>query len=186
MTKVTLITGNQNKADFLRKHLGVDVGHVALDLDEIQSLDLRKITEHKARQAYAQIKSPVLVEDVSLTILAMGRLPGPLIKWFMKELDNEGLCRLADFYEDRTAEVSIVYAYCDGDRVEFFEGREEGSIAKQPRGRRGFGWNPVFIPKNSPKTYAEMDEDETAKFSLRSPVIPLIKDFLNSLDSGKA
>lgn len=183
MSKVTLITGNQNKADFLQKHLGMVVNHIALDLDEIQSLDLRKIAEHKARQAYGQIKSPVVVEDVSLIIKAMGALPGPLIKWFMQELGNEGLCKLADFYEDRSAEVSIVYAYCDGDRVEFFEGREEGSIAERPRGDEGFGWNPVFIPKNSSKTYAEMDEEETAKFSLRSPVIPKIKQFIDSLEN---
>ena len=46
MKHVTFITGNQAKADYLAKHLGFSVQHHKLDLDEIQSLDLREIVEH--------------------------------------------------------------------------------------------------------------------------------------------
>ena len=49
MTNITFITGNQNKADYLAKYLGHSVDHVKLDLDEIQSLDLKEIVEHKVR-----------------------------------------------------------------------------------------------------------------------------------------
>ena len=52
MTNVTFITGNQSKADYLSKYLGHPVDHVKIDLDEIQSLDLKKIVEHKLKQAY--------------------------------------------------------------------------------------------------------------------------------------
>ena len=58
MKEVTFITGNQKKADYLAKYLGFPVKHHKLDLDEIQSLDLREIVEHKMRQAYEAVKGP--------------------------------------------------------------------------------------------------------------------------------
>ncbi len=62
MKSVTFITGNQNKADYLAKYLGVPVEHHKLDLDELQSLELSVIVEHKVKQAYELVKRPVLVE----------------------------------------------------------------------------------------------------------------------------
>lgn len=58
---VTFITGNQAKADNLAEHLGLKVKHQKVELDEIQSVDLKVIVEHKVRQAYAIVQSPVLV-----------------------------------------------------------------------------------------------------------------------------
>ncbi len=52
MQKLTFITGNQNKADYLSRYLGFPVEHIKIDLDEIQSLNLNEIVEHKVRQAY--------------------------------------------------------------------------------------------------------------------------------------
>lgn len=77
MKDITFITGNQYKADYLAKYLGLPVKHVKLDLDEIQSLDLKEIVEHKVRQAFDKLNMPVIVEDVSLEFEALGSLPGP-------------------------------------------------------------------------------------------------------------
>ena len=49
----------------------MEVLHQKLDLDEIQSLDLRTVVEHKVRQAYELVKKPVLVEDTSLQFEAL-------------------------------------------------------------------------------------------------------------------
>jgi inosine/xanthosine triphosphate pyrophosphatase family protein len=59
MTTITFITGNQNKADYLAKYLDHPVSHQKVELDEIQSLDLQTIVEHKVRQAYEVVKKPV-------------------------------------------------------------------------------------------------------------------------------
>lgn len=183
MSKVTFITGNQDKADFLAKFIGIDIKHKKIELDEIQSLDLHKITEHKARQAYEELKAPVLVEDVSLSINALGRLPGPFIRWFLEELGNEAICHLLDGFDDRSAKAEITYAYFDGQKLEFFDGAVNGKIADRPKGSGGFGWNPIFIPVGASKTYAEMDEKETRQFSLRTiKVYPELKLFLESVD----
>jgi non-canonical purine NTP pyrophosphatase (RdgB/HAM1 family) len=180
---VTFITGNQNKADFLAKYLGRDIPHKKLELDELQSLTLRRITEYKAKQAYEIVRGPVLVEDIGFTIAALGKLPGPFIKWFIQEVGYDGLCRLADPDPARAAVTSVCYAYFDGRTLEFFEGELDGTVPEHPRGSDGFGWNCVFIPKGQDKTNAEMSESETERYSLRTTTVyPKLKEFLSSLD----
>ncbi|HEV7454071.1 MAG TPA: non-canonical purine NTP pyrophosphatase, partial [Candidatus Saccharimonadales bacterium] len=128
------ITGNQHKADQLAQWLGLPVEHRKLDLDEIQSLDLRQVVEHKVRQAYAVARQPVLVEDVAVTLTAMGKLPGTFIKWFLQELGNDGICTLADGLENRKAVVSICYGLYDGQDIHFFDSHVAGQVAPEPRG----------------------------------------------------
>ena len=75
MQSITFITGNQKKADYLAKYLGFPIEHMKLELDEIQSLDLREVVEHKVRQAYEKVRKPILVDDVALEFSTLGRLP---------------------------------------------------------------------------------------------------------------
>ncbi|OVE78608.1 hypothetical protein BVY00_02370, partial [bacterium G20] len=152
MTSVTFITGNQGKADFLAKYLGLEIAHQKVDVKEMQSLDLEEIAEHKVRQAYAIIGSPVLVEDVGLSIKSLGNLPGPFIKWFELELGLEGICKLVDKLSSREAIGSITYCYFDGSKPRFFNGKIEGSIADRPKGANNFGWDPIFIPTGAKHT----------------------------------
>lgn len=177
---LVFITGNQNKADYLAKLLGMPVDHQKIDLDEIQSLDIRAITEHKVRQAYEIAKRPVLVEDVGLTIQALGRLPGPFIKWFIDDIGVEGICRLADLTPERAAFASCCYGYYDGTDLKLFYSELSGTIAEQPRGDGGFGWNPVFIPAGQPLTLGEMSEEEFNKHYLLIKPIRQTADFLQS------
>lgn len=180
---VTFITGNQQKADFLTKYLGYEVKHQKLDLDEIQSLDLHQVANHKVRQAYEEMKSPVLIEDVALTFNALGKLPGPFIKWFEEEIGLEGLCRLLDNYRDRSSIAEVTYAFFDGKDPVFFEGQVRGTITDTPRqGPNSFGWNSIFIPNGSTKAYVELSEDELKTQSFRtSTIYPELKEFLTNL-----
>lgn len=178
MTKdFIFITGNQGKADQLAMWLGHTVEHRKLDLDEIQSLDLRTVVEHKVRQAYELARQPVLVDDVALTFTALGALPGTFIKWFLQELDNAGLCKLAQSLEHQKAVVSICYGYYDGKEVQFFESSVPGTIPPEPRGEHfgSFGWNPIFIPDGHTKTYAEMTDEEVKPVSMRAQAIEKIR-----------
>ena len=86
MRSITFITGNQKKADYLARYLGFPIEHIKLDLEEIQSMELQEIVEHKVKQAYEKIKKPVIVEDASLEFTALGKLPGPFIKFFIEEM----------------------------------------------------------------------------------------------------
>lgn len=178
MQKLTFITGNAGKAKYLSDYFHLPVDHIKLDLKEIQSLDLKEVVEDKARRAYEIVRSPVLVEDVSLVFNGLKSLPGPLIKWFLDTLGNEGLCRLLDGRDDRSAFAEVQFAICDEKGVHTFSGSIEGSLAEAPRGEMGFGWDPVFIPKGYDKTWAEMTDDEKHETSMRQIALEKMTKFL--------
>lgn len=179
MTKITFITGNQKKADYLAKYLGFPVEHVKLDLDEIQSLDLKEIVEHKVRQAYEKIKKPVIVEDVSLEFAALGRLPGTFIKFFVDEVPFETICSMIDG-KTRKATARCVFGYFDGQDLKLFEGGLDGEIATTPSGENGYGWDKIFIPQGYTMTRASLDEKDDQKTYLQIKPFEKLKEFLES------
>lgn len=180
MTDVTFITGNQNKADYLAKYLGFPVRHHKVALDELQSLDLREIVEHKVKQAYDAVGSPVLVEDVALEFSALGRFPGAFIKFLVDEVPFDTICRMLDGL-DRTAVARCVFGYYDGAEVKLFEGSLNGAIADQPAGENGFGWDKIFIPEGYAVTRAELSEDDDQKTYTTIKPFAELKDYLESL-----
>jgi len=175
---ITFITGNAAKAQQLARHLNYPVRHRKLELAEIQSLDLEEIVSCKAKEAYRRVKRPVLVEDTSLTFHALGHLPGPFIKWFLAELGNEGLCELLNGYKDRSALAQVCFGLYDGKKLRLFEGKIKGTIAKRPRGKRGFGWDPIFIPTGCRTTWGEMSVDEQKETSMRRIALKKLEAFL--------
>lgn len=180
MQPITFITGNQKKADYLARYLGFPIEHIKLDLDEIQSLDLDEIVEHKVKQAYEKIKKPVLVEDASLEFIALGRLPGPFIKFFFEEMWLDKICTLL-WDMDRGAISRTVYGYYDGTQLELFEGAHPGVITKSPRGDNGYGWDRIFEPAGyNWLTRAELDEEDHRKNYLQIKPLEKVREFLMS------
>lgn len=179
MKNVTFITGNQSKADYLARYLEHEVDHVKLDLDEIQSLDLEAIVEHKARQAYDQIKKPVLVEDVSLEFTALGRLPGPFIKWFLSELDLTTLISILDG-KGKAAIGRCCFGYFDGQQLKLLQGFIKGKIADKPAGNNGFGWDKIFIPEGYDVTRAQLNDEDYRQVYLQIRPFAKLKEFLDS------
>src|ERR1700730_17528403 len=91
-TRVVFVTGSEQKAQYFSRVAGIPVSHKKVDLDEIQSLDLKRIVSDKVRRAFDVLRTPVIVEDVSLEIDALNGLPGPLIKWFVDKLSLLAIC----------------------------------------------------------------------------------------------
>ena len=180
MKDVTYITGNQGKADYLAKYLGHPVLHQKIDLDEIQSLDLKEIIKHKVRQAYNIIKKPVIVEDTSFEFKALGGLPGPFIKFFEKRMSYEEICSLVDG-KDRSVTARSVFGYFDGETEKYFEGSMDGSIAKQPSGTGGFGFDRIFIPDGFNITRAELNEEDDKITYLKIKPVEQLANFLRTL-----
>jgi non-canonical purine NTP pyrophosphatase (RdgB/HAM1 family) len=176
---IKFITGNQNKADYLAKYLGVPIDHVRLDLDEIQSLNLNEIVEHKVRQAYEKTGEPVIVEDVSLEFDALGGLPGPFIKFFMEKVPEETICNMINGLS-RKAIARCVFGYFDGNDLKLFEGSLEGEIAESPSGDNGFGWDRIFIPQGYEVTRASLAEEDDQKTYQQIKPFAKLKEFLSS------
>lgn len=180
MRSPVFITGNQKKADYLARTLGIPLEHKKVELDEIQSVDLDAIVRHKVRQAYGLVGKPVLVEDVSLGFTALDGLPGPFIKFFVEMPDGlEKLCRMADGLKDRSARAECIFGYFDGHEVTLLRGGLEGSIAMHPRGENGFGWDRIFEPEGyGGKTRAELTpSDDAATYASIKPFAKL-REFL--------
>lgn len=163
MAKLTFITGNQNKTEYLARQLGISIDHQRVELDEPQSTDLHVIVRHKLEQAYGVVGAPVLVEDVSLSYTALGGLPGPYIRWFIEYAGSEACCRMLDGFDDRSAVVRCTFGYYDGKQIEFFDSEIHGSISDNPCGENGFGFDTFFIMDGYNVTRAELPQDKVEK-----------------------
>ena len=161
------VTGSADKRREAARILGFEPESHALDLPERQSLDLAAILKAKAEAAFAALRRPVLVEDVSFEIAAMNGFPGPLVKWMLAALGAEGLAQAALALGDGEAKAVCALAFYDGESLRTFAGETTGHLVAQARGRNGFGWDPVFQPQGSELTFAELEPSEKDRFSHR-------------------
>jgi XTP/dITP diphosphohydrolase len=160
------VTGRPEKAEEAGR-LGYRLESMPLDLAELQALDPGDVVEAKARTAYDRLSRPVVVEDSGLQIHAWQGFPGALVKWLERSAGVEALARMLDPFDRRNATATCVVAYYDG--ANFVSGRGEvtGSIAAAPKGSGGFGWDSVFVPEGSSRTFAEMSGEEKDRVSHR-------------------
>jgi non-canonical purine NTP pyrophosphatase (RdgB/HAM1 family) len=172
----TFITSSENKFDEVVRLLGRPLSRAAPPLDEIQEVALAPVVAHKAHHAYARIHGPVLVEDTGLAFAAWNGLPGALVKWFLSSLATDGLCRLLRNETNRAATATTMFGYYDGILFRAFSGSVEGIIVEFPRGARGFGWDAMFQPQGSERTFAEMTPEEKDHFSMRRLALEQLRE----------
>ena len=177
--KINFVTSNQYKFKEFTEISGLDLARVNLDLEEIQAVDVGKVAEHKARQAFAIIKKPVIVADTGLYCEAWKGLPGALAKWFDQTIGYAKLCNLLG--EDRAARAQTVIGYYDQNGYRAFVGEVQGEIAKSPRGDYAFGWDVIFIPEGYEQTYGEMSASEKNGISHRRRALDELKRMLGSM-----
>lgn len=168
MKEITLITGNIGKAKEFERLLGVKVHNQKIELPEIQTTDVTKVAKIKAEAAYKILQKPVFVDDTGLYINAWGELPGALIAWFLDNVGNEGILKMLEGWDDRTAKVVTALGYCDENGPQVFVGELNGLVAETSKGENGFGYDPIFIPGDQSKTFAEMTADEKDAISMRA------------------
>lgn len=176
---ISFITGNQGKLREAQELLP-DIQGIDLDLVEIQELDATKIIRAKLAEAQRSHTGRFIVEDTSLSLDDMHGLPGQLVKWFLQSIGIEGIYQLAQTLRSAraTARTFIGYANEHG-KVAFFEGTISGMIVS-PRGTNGFGWDAIFQPDHSFKTFAEMTPEEKQQFSMRRLAIEQLKRHLKA------
>ena len=163
----TLVTGNRNKLAEARRLCGHDLDAAAVDLPEIQSLDLAEVLAAKAAEALRRLGRPVIVEETGLELAAMNGFPGPLIKWMLDAVGAAGVARAALALGDGAARARCMLLYLDGERRIHGEGETRGQLVLPPRGEAGFGWDPVFQPAGGERTYGEMTAAEKDRIGHR-------------------
>jgi non-canonical purine NTP pyrophosphatase (RdgB/HAM1 family) len=164
--KIQFITGNKNKFAEAQKIIS-NLEQLDVDLPEIQEIDAKKVIEAKLQEAKNLFEGEFVVEDTSLYLDCLNGLPGPLIKWFEKTIGNNGIFDIVQKYDNYKAQAKTMVGYIDENgKMEFFEGIIDGTIVK-PTGDTDFGWDPIFVPKGQNKTFAQMNQEEKNKISMR-------------------
>jgi non-canonical purine NTP pyrophosphatase (RdgB/HAM1 family) len=176
--KLFFITGNKGKFDEASKIIP-ELEQKDIDLVEIQSLDPKEIIQAKLEEAKKNIQGNIVVEDGGLYIESLNGLPGPLIKWFVKALDNDGLYKITESYQNKKAEAKVIIGVgLENGNIEFFEGLISGTIVA-PRGENGFGWDKIFMPDGYDKTFAEMAMEEKNEISMRKIAFQKLKNYID-------
>ena len=172
-------TGNINKFNEARTILnryGISVGMLRIKGDEIQSDSLKEIAQTSAINAFKLSHLPIFVEDAGLFIDALNGFPGPYAAYIYKTIHNNGILKLMENVPIRQAKFQSVIAYCDQTMCEpeCFDGESKGKITLNERKRQGktaFGFDPIFQPDESSKSFAEMTIEEKNGFSHRAEAI---------------
>lgn len=188
--KLVIASHNAGKVREIRALLephGIDpvsAGDLGLPEPEETGTSFAENALLKARASAAGSGLPALADDSGLCVDALGGRPGvytadwaerqwfegePGRDWYMAMGKVEGLLAEQGEGVDRSARFvcTLALAWPDG-HAELFEGRAEGSLTWPPRGRLGFGYDPVFVPAGKSLTYAEIDPAEKHAISHRA------------------
>ncbi|MEE2882484.1 MAG: RdgB/HAM1 family non-canonical purine NTP pyrophosphatase [Planctomycetota bacterium] len=136
---------------------------------------------------------PALADDTGLMVDALDGAPGVHAARFAGEnatfQDNVDklLKQLGDLpQQQRGAEFRCVLALCDGDQVILtVEEKCSGSIALEPRGKDGFGYDPVFVPANNTLTFAELTASQKDSISHRGRAVRRFAGLYNELGTAE-
>ena len=190
---IVLASHNRNKAQEIQMLLGNQF-HVILQ----QAFDIPPIEETgltfeenallKAKTVYDIIGLPVIGDDSGLEVVALNNQPGVYSSRFAGDnaSDDDNIDKLLRKMhniptEKRTARFRCVVAFLgtsSDDQPVFFEGEWAGYIAKERRGKNGFGYDPVFVDLQSNLTAAEFESDQKNKISHRGKAVQSLKSYL--------
>ena len=141
-----------NEAKNILSNFKINLGFFKSSLTEIQAKSIKQIAALKVDDAYRRCNKPVIIEDSGLFIESLNGFPGPFSSYVFKTIGNSGILRLVG--SNRRAYFQSVVAFCDNKYgVMLFDAKVEGKISKISTGR-GWGYDPIFIPKGESKSYA--------------------------------
>ncbi|RLE50584.1 MAG: non-canonical purine NTP pyrophosphatase, RdgB/HAM1 family [Candidatus Methanomethylicota archaeon] len=175
---VTENTGKFREAYEVLSKYGITLRQLSVKRIEIQSENLEEIAKFSAQQLIKQYNLELIVEDAGLFIEALNGFPGPFSSYVYKTIGVAGILKLMEGKTNRAAQFKSVVCYCSPkSKPAIFTGIVKGAISKEPRGLRGFGFDPIFIPEGSDKTFAEMSVEEKNSFSHRAKAFKAFTEY---------
>ena len=157
-------TSNSNKfqeAKQIMDDFGINLKLFKCELEEIQSNSLKEIAKSKSLQAFQKCKKPVIVEDDGLFIDSLNGFPGPYSSYVFETIGNQGILKLLK--QNRDAKFVSIISFYDKKNHETFESKVNGMISKTTVGL-GWGYDPIFIPSKSSKTFAQSKNKVSHRF----------------------
>ncbi|HVC27283.1 MAG TPA: RdgB/HAM1 family non-canonical purine NTP pyrophosphatase [Nitrososphaerales archaeon] len=184
---VLFATSNRGKLDEARAILapfGISVEQFDGKGIEIQADTTSDVASYASRGAAKAAGRAVLVEDAGLFVESLEGFPGPYSAYAFKTIGVAGVISLLrSSPRGREARFVSSLAYCEphGEPV-LFEGSALGAIATRPRGTKGFGFDPIFVPKGGRKTFGELTIDEKSAVSHRADSMKKFAEWYLSRD----
>ena len=142
----------------------------------------------KARFVHERYGLDVFADDTGLEVDALGGQPGVHTARYAypDRNDNEAnvdkLLRELQDATNRKAHFRTVIALIIGGEEYLFEGRVDGHITETRRGTEGFGYDPIFSPEDTGKTFAELGVEVKNRLSHRARAVQKLCAFLEQLD----
>lgn len=191
MITIIFATNNRNKVQEIRSVTGgkfniVTLEEAGINIDIPEPHDtLEANAVEKAMTIYRLTGENVFSEDTGLEVAALNGEPGVKsaryagdAKDFNANVDK--LLNALAAASDRSARFRTVICLQWNGQQHLFEGICEGEIIGERRGSKGFGYDPVFVPKGSNKSFAEMEIDEKNIFSHRRKATDQLVAFLHA------
>jgi XTP/dITP diphosphohydrolase len=135
----------------------------------------------KAREAADFSGLPALADDSGISVDALHGLPGIFsARWAEDEAGNRDFTRAMERVwndveaageeagHDAHFTCALAIAWPDNGQTESFEGKVFGTLVWPPRGDKGFGYDPMFVPTGYDKTFGEFDPAEKHAISHRA------------------
>ena len=141
----------------------------------------------KARYLHDRTGRDCFADDTGLEVEALGGAPGVHSARYATDghdfaANNRLLLKNLEGAANRRARFRTVIALILNDEWHLFEGIVEGRIVEAERGTEGFGYDPLFVPEGSDKTFAEMGPEEKNAVSHRGRAVRRLADYLHSIE----
>ena len=190
MTSIIFATNNQNKVEEVRAVLGsrfniITLKEAGIDIDIPEPHDtLEANASEKSKTIFEITNKNCFSEDTGLEVVALNGEPGVKSARYAGESrsfdDNiEKLLTKLASADNKTARFRTVISLILDGEEHLFEGICTGTIIAERKGNNGFGYDPVFVPDGSDRTFAEMDMAGKNKFSHRKKAMEKLINFLN-------
>lgn len=189
-------TNNKHKVDEIRSVLPPHINVISLQEAGIDSNvpephnTLEENARDKALAVYHRTGTDCFSEDSGLEVNALNGEPGVHSARYAgdersAEKNTTKLLEKMKGKTERSAQFRTVICLVTEGNVDFFEGTCRGTIAAEPHGEGGFGYDPVFVPEGADKTFADMTHDEKNRWSHRRKAADRLVAFLNQLPERK-
>jgi len=185
---IYFITGNNHKFNeikklFQKEELGYELKQKTIATTEIQASSIKEVALFKLNSVNKIPNNSYFVEDAGFFIdVPLKGFPGVYSKFVLNTIGNEGILKLISDYENTSAhfEAAIALYFQPLNEIIVFKGTVEGKVSGKIRGTGGFGFDPIFIPKEMPtSTFAELTTEEKNSVSHRGKAWKKMFEFLN-------
>lgn len=190
MKQLVFASSNQNKVKEIRQRL--PKGYEVVSMRDLNITDDIPETADtfegnallKAQYLFANYQLDCFADDSGLVIHALNGDPGVYSARYAgpQRSDNDNMNKVLEALkgiEERTAAFKTVIVLCLNGEYHSFEGSVEGAIIHEKKGEHGFGYDPIFVPNGSTRTFAEMTMEEKNGFSHRSRALDKMMSFLS-------